>query len=374
MSNIGLDISALAYDRGVSRYTANLVRSLIRYTPHQIWLYGSSFGQYQNLVQKARSLLGHDASTSIQHYPVKLLSWLWRLGLNPVKNALPQIEVFHSWDYLQPPDLDLPLVSTVHDLAMLKFPQSAHPDVLSAHKRAWQVLQQRNCQIIAVSQATKRDIVELLGIPQYRIHVVPEALPEEMRQVTNTMTDTEFDQITAQLQLTKPFILSVGVREPRKNLKRLIQAWQPLADEYDLLVAGAEGWHDDQKIPGPQPKFLGHVDTKTLSVLYSQAVLFAYPSLYEGFGLPILEAFHHATPVLTTNNSGMLEVAGNAAELVDPESVEDIRRGLGLLLSENDADRAKRTQRMIIRLQLFSWERTARETAMVYQKAIEDFK
>ncbi len=374
MSNVGIDISSLVYDRGVSRYTANLVRSLIRYTPHQVWLYGSSFGQHQNLVKKAQTLLGHDANTTIQSYPIKVLALLWRLGFNPIKQVLSEIEVFHSWDYLQPPDINLPLVSTIHDLAMLKFPDSAHPDILAAHQRSWQVLQERNCQIIAVSQATKKDIIELLGIPQYRIHVVPEALPEEMRYVTHNMTDDEFDQITAQLKLDKPFILGVGVQEPRKNLARLVQAWQPLAKQCDLLIAGAEGWGHQPDLTGPQPKFLGHVNTKTLSVLYSQAAVFAYPSLYEGFGLPILEAFHHATPVLTSNSSGMLEVAGNAAELVEPDSVEDIRRGLNLLLGENEDQKAKRTQRMIIRLQLFSWERTARETSAVYQKAIEGLK
>ncbi|MBP9781586.1 glycosyltransferase, partial [Candidatus Woesebacteria bacterium] len=102
--------------------------------------------------------------------------------------------------------------------------------------------------------------------------------------------------------------------------------------------------------------------------LYDQARLFLYPSLYEGFGLPILEAFHHGTPVITSNNSGMTEVAGNAAVLVDPLEFESIRDGITTILQEDQATEKIRDQRMILRLQMFRWEDTARQTLSVYQK------
>ncbi len=370
----GIDITSLIYDRGVSRYTANLIRGLLAYTPVNLWLYGSSLRQHELLKRKARNLLGHEQRTVIQHYPPSILGKLWQWHLNPIKSQLPQVEVFHSWDYLQPPDPKLPLVSTVHDLAILRFPDSAHSNILTAHQRSWKILAERNCQIIAPSQSTKNDIVKYLQIPEFKIHVIPEALPEEMRRLANKMTDEDYDQIKFNLKLDKPFLLAVGVREPRKNFARLFEAWQEFGQDYELIVAGSQGWDEVTNRGKYQPRFLGHVSSRELSVLYSECVLFAYPSLYEGFGLPILEAFYHATPVLTSNNSGMLEVAGNAAALVNPEDVKDIARGIAKLLNETQEEKEKRTQRMIIRQQMFSWERTAKETYQVYQKAIRDWQ
>ena len=112
---------------------------------------------------------------------------------------------------------------------------------------------------------------------------------------------------------------------------------------------------------------------KVLAVLYSEASLFAYPCLYEGFGLPILEAFYYGTPVVTANVSSMVEVAGNAAELVDPLSVDSIRKGMEVILSETLAEQQKRVQKMVIRLQMFDWQRVAKETMAVYQTAIREW-
>jgi glycosyltransferase involved in cell wall biosynthesis len=372
--NIGIDISSLIYNRGVSRYTSNLVRGLQLLPGLQLHLYGSSFRQHSALISQAKKLLKTSSTAQVQvdHYPPSLLSILWKLGFHALAPRMPKIAVFHSWDWLQPPDKNLPLVSTIHDLAILKYPETAHPNIVRMHKRSWEVLRKRDAQIIAVSQATKRDIVELLKIPAFRVHVILEALPEETKQTAEAITEIQYERIVTKLSLTnKPYILFVGTREPRKNLVRLIQAWQPLSQKVRLLVVGAEGWDESKHISGEQPTFLGHVDDATLSVLYSEAALFAYPSLYEGFGLPILEAFYHGTPVVTSNTSSMPEVAGNAAELVNPESTQEIHDAIEKILNETLADQQKRLQRMIIRLHMFDWKKTAEETLAVYQKAIQ---
>ena len=142
-------------------------------------------------------------------------------------------------------------------------------------------------------------------------------------------------------------------------------------------AAGESGWDESEEVAKSfehMPRFLGRVTDTQLSVLYANAEVFVYPSLYEGFGLPILESFHHGTPVLTSNNSGMAEVAGNAAELIDPTSVDSIVDGLSKLLNETKEEQSKRLQRMIIRLQMYNWDQTARETIEVYQQAIRDFE
>ncbi len=373
--NVGIDITSLIYGRGVSRYTSNLVRALIHQRDVRLSLYGSSLRQKTQLEKKAHDLV-KDAlvppQIKIQSIPPSFQNVLWNwVGQNRVKKIFPRIEVFHSWDWLQPPDKNLPLVSTIHDLAILKFPETAHKKILALHQRSWKVLKERNAHIIAVSRATKRDIVELLDIPATRVHVIYEALPVEVAEVSERMTDEEEDRIKAKLGLDKPYLLFVGTREPRKNLERLIKAWEPLAKEVQLIIAGEAGWDTtSKKVPNPNLRFLGRVSDKELAVLYSEAELFAYPSLYEGFGLPILEAFYHGVPVVTSNNSGMLEVAGNAAELVDPESVESIRKGIKTILNEPSDDQKKRLQKMIIRLHLFSWDRVAEETLQVYRRAM----
>lgn len=374
---IGIDFTPANYDRGVSRYTKNLIRSLLELPGNEIAFYGSSLRQYDSLKKRANELiksarLASNYQFNFQKYPPSVLQFLWKVGLNPISKTLPDIDVFHSWDWLQPPDDNLPLVSTIHDLAILKYPETAHPKVLAAHKQSWKVLKEKEAEIIAVSQATKKDIVNFLEIPAYRIHVIPEALPQEIRVINENLSEDQVEKLKRKLNLQKPFLLFVGTREPRKNLVRLIEAWQPLQKDLDLIIAGASGWDETSnysQIKGL--RFLGKVSDEALNVLYAEAEAFVYPSLDEGFGLPILESFYHGTPVITSNISALIEVAGNAAELVNPEDAQDITRGIKLVLSEDKAEQQKRLQRMIIRMHMFSWHLVAEQTVEVYKKAIE---
>lgn len=379
--HVGIDISSVMYDRGVSRYTANLVRALAARPDIDLSLYGASFRQAATLekfVQEVkRPYIGtrRKIYSQIQKSPPTVQELMWNtLHLNPVRKMFPAIDVFHSWDWLQPPDKDLPLVSTIHDLAILKYPDTAHPKILKLHQQSWATLKQRNAQIIAVSKATKQDIVEQLEIPAHNVHVIYEALPAETVQVTESLSEDTAEEIKQRLQLDRPYLLFVGTREPRKNLMRLIKAWEPLSKHVDLLIAGAAGWDEtstDKVLKNEHLRFLGHVSNEELAVLYGEAVAFCYPSLYEGFGLPILEAFYHGTPVITSNLSSMIEVAGNAAEFVDPHSISSISKGIATILHETPEQQQKRLQKMIIRLHQFSWTRVAEETIKVYHRAVE---
>ncbi len=374
--HIGFDITSLVFQRGVSRYTGNLVRSLLA-AGTEVSLLGYSMRKKSLLDQfvasiKPKSLI----HSSIYPLSPNLVNFTWQYfgWPNPVQ-SLPGMQLFHSWDWQQPPHMQIPLISTIHDVAILKYPETAHPLVKKRHEQSWSTLKKRQARLIAVSQATKRDLVELLGYPSYLIHVVHEALPEEFRQLTNGITEEEEQMVIQKLNLSKPFVLFVGTREPRKNLARLIEAWRPLASDFQLIVAGESGWDGvSEQQHTDQLRFLGRVTDTELSVLYGQASCFAYPSLYEGFGLPILESFHHGTAVITSDNSGMREVAGNAAELIDPISVESIRKGLTTVLSESIPDQQKRLQRMIIRQQMFSWDRVAHETLAVYKQALSEIQ
>ncbi|MGD9129833.1 MAG: glycosyltransferase family 1 protein [Candidatus Woesebacteria bacterium] len=379
--NIGIDITPIIYQRGVSRYTSNLIKSLAKRKNINLSLYGSSFRQKDVLRKLAKQLIktskGKNTS-KIQGLPPSLLSLAWRFGFNKIKTQIPQIEAFHSWDWLQPPDKDLALISTIHDLAILKFPETAHPKILKAHQRSWKILKERQARIIAVSHATKKDIINFLEIPAWQITVIHEAMPIEVEETSESLTEEEYQEIKKRLALDRPYLFFIGTREPRKNLSRLVQAWEALAKDYQLIIAGEAGWDatskQNFKSNHPQLRFLGRVTDQELAVLYGEAKIFVYPSLYEGFGLPILEAFYHGTPVVTSNLDSFIEVAGNAAEYAEPKSIESIQQAIKKVLNESKDKEQERLQRMIIRMQMFSWDKVAEETIKVYQKAIEEKK
>jgi glycosyltransferase involved in cell wall biosynthesis len=376
---IGIDASSLVYQRGVSRYTSNLIKALAEIKDNQLYIYGSSARQKSLLRAELKKTLKNISPEQydlfLQSYPPSILAKLWRIGINPIGKNLPKIDLFHSWDWLQPPDKDIPLVSTIHDLAIIKYPEVAHPKVIEMHQRSWEILKKRKAQIIAVSQATKMDIIKYLEIPEKRVHVVHEALPTEIKDIDEQLENNPelAQKIEKELAIDQPYILFVGNREPRKNLERLIKAWKPLSKDYQLIIAGEQAWDGSEKISkNKNLRFLGRVSDLQLAILYYNAEIFAYPSLDEGFGLPVLEAFSYGVPVLTSDIPVMREIAGNAAELVDPKNIQAITAGLEKLLNEKKVASEKRLKQMIIRLQLFNWQKTARKTMAVYQKAIEE--
>jgi glycosyltransferase involved in cell wall biosynthesis len=377
---IGIDVSSLTYQRGVSRYTGDLVKALAKEQNAELFLYGTSLRQQKLLKTELRKVLRSVTpdryDLKLQHFPPSLLAKAWSLGLNPIKKQFPQIDVFHSWDWLQPPDKDLPLVSTIHDLAIIRFPEVAHPKVLKMHQDSWRILRERKAQIIAVSEATKSDILRYLEIPSQQVTVVHEALPTQIGEIGQKLNDNPdlILTIKKRLNLNKPYLLFVGTREPRKNLARLIQAWLPLAKDYQLIIAGEQSWDGSEQISkNPNLRFMGRVTDSELAVLYYNAELFVYPSLYEGFGLPVLEAFAYGVPVVSSDIPAIREVAGNAAELANPLDDKSIRQAIEKVLNEKKTDSENRIKKMIIRLQLFNWQKTARQTMAVYQRAIDNF-
>lgn len=357
---LGIDISSIPYNRGISRYTSNLVRALSKRKEVHMRVFGASRRQYADLQTFCKKELPNVPHTLLKH-PVKILEILWnRLHLLSPELLMGDMDVFHSWE-MQPPLSKAALVSTIHDLAMLRYPKTADPEILEMHQRSWKYLKKEAKAIIAVSHATKNDIVELLGIPQEKVHVVYEAIPDEARL---KLTSVRAKELTMNLGITKPYIFFVGTREPRKNLQRLIQAWRPLKKHVALVLAGAQGWESIKQEDGL--KTLGVVSNEHLAALYNQAEALAYPSLYEGFGLPILDGFYHKVPVVTSNVSSMQEISGDAAVMVDPHHVESIQEGLELAMKHRKAY----VERGTVQLKKFaSWDRVAGETMKVYEIA-----
>jgi len=366
----GIDITSIIYGRGVSRYTSNLVRALADQPNLKLHLFGSSLRQKSQLIDFANQF--PSATSEVRSWPPSLLSRWWQHGRGQVANSQFKIDVFHAWDYIQPPDNSIPIVSTIHDLAMLKFPETAHPQILKAHVQAWYSLKKRQAHIITVSEAIRAEVISRLEFPASHVHAIHSAIPTELTHAPLRMSEEEHEAIYQRLTNVRPFMLCVGTREPRKNLKRMMEAWQPLAADYDLLIVGESGWDESAEFTAVKGvRLMGKISDQELAVLYTEAAMLLFASLDEGFGLPILEAYYFGTPVVTSDRSGMKEVAGNAAEFVEPESVESIRDAITKILNETQAEQQLRLQRMIVRQHSFSWQTTAKKTIEVYKKAIQ---
>ena len=254
------------------------------------------------------------------------------------------------------------LIITVHDLTPLIFPQYHNWKRRIFFRLLLKHIISMSDAIIVDSQSTKKDVSTFFSTPENKINVVHLASDMKPNNV----------QLPSKYGIKGDYLLYVGTVEPRKNLSRLIEAFHQLDQKLKLVIVGVSGWDNKAvyKTKNPNIIFTGYVPEEDLPVFYCNAKLLIYPSLYEGFGFPILEAMNCGCPVITSNVSSMPEVAGDAALLVDPYSVEEIKRAVQKLLS--DAQLRKRLidngMRQAMR---FSWGKTADETIKVYEKVLE---
>lgn len=300
---------------------------------------------------------------------------LWEQVVAPVATKRAHIDVLFCPVNVVPLAGLVPSVVTVHDVAFLAYPAAFH-----ASKRRYLSLMTRLSvhrarRVIAVSAHTKGDLVRRFGVAPGKVAVIPEAMDRRFRPANDADAPAQFK---AAHHLPERYILFVGTLEPRKNLRRLIEAFaQIVRHEADvaLVVVGASGWLTSDLAPlvhrhglTDRVVFTGYVVDEELPRWYQAATLFCYPSLYEGFGLPVLEAMACGAPVVTSNTSSIPEVAGDAAVLVDPTDVAALADALQALLA--DAPRRAEMRRAgIERARGYSWERTAAATYAVLAEA-----
>jgi glycosyltransferase involved in cell wall biosynthesis len=263
------------------------------------------------------------------------------------------------------------MVVTVHDVIPLSFPNvSTRLDTLIYRHWLPHVLPRVDA-VITDSSCSRRDIEKYLKIQDSRVHEVPLGANDTFRPAT---TD-HILQVRARHEIAGNYILYVGSVEERKNLLRVLQAYASLGDtHHKLVIVGARKWRYKQIADtfselnlASNVLFTGHIDEDDLPALYSGADLFVFPSLYEGFGLPVLEAMSCGTPVITSNMSSLPEVAGDAAIMVDPYDVRAIASAIHCVLASSDL-RTSLRQKGLVRASSYSWERTAQMTVEVYER------
>ena len=308
----------------------------------------------------------------------RVLNVAWhRLGIPlPVDWFTGTVDIFHSPDFVLPPLRRGRRILTVHDLAFLLYPECADAHLRDYLEHVVPRSAARADFVVADSANTLNDVVCLLGVAPERVAVVPGGVESRFRPEED---HARIEALRHRLGLDRtPFILWLGVLEPRKNVRRLMEAFGLLKRREDLphhlLLVGRRGWLADdifefaQRSPFREAiHFTGFVEDEELPTLYSAADLFVFPSLYEGFGLPALEAMACGTPVVAAAAASLPEVVGDAGLLVEPTDVEQLADAMRRLLTD-EALRAELCQRGLAQAQRFSWEAAAQRLLDVYQR------
>ena len=376
---IGLDVSLVPGQRvGGGQYAYQLASALARVDQENSYLLYAVFYYIAHPDHRRAALpMAPNVRVALRGLPPKAVPFLWRtLRSDRLKEfLLGDADIVHSMTYCAPRLRRRRLVVTIYDLTFVTHPEYHLPanveHCLTGTRRAIE----RADALVTISEASRHDLLEHFKVDDDRIVVTHLAADPAVTRVTDALRR---EAVRRRYGLPERFVLFLGALEPRKNLVRLLEAFAALAppvrQEFALVVAGAQGWlnHDvRERIEklGVQDRvhLVGYVAPQDLAALYSLATVLAYPSLSEGFGLPVLEAMACGTPVLTSNAPALREVAGDAALLVPPSDVDAIASGLTRLL-EDAPLRAELQARGARRAPLFSWDRCARETLAVYRR------
>lgn len=358
---IGIDISQIVFDGfGIATYTKELI---------QVLLETDKKNDYILFFSSMRRELKPDFPSAIVKkfkFPPTLLDVLWnRLHIFPVESLIGNIDIFHSSNWTQPPT-KAKKVTTIHDMLIYKYPETVHPKIIDTQKRQLKWVKKECNRVIVDSNATKKDVLEILDIPADKIRVIHLAPGKEF---TIPQEEEKIETVKNRYRIKGNYILTVGSQEPRKNLPRIINAYNNIKHEINtsLIIAGNFRWgKEPTKMDGIQN--IGFVEKEDLPALYAGASTFLYPSLYEGFGLPVLEAQSTGCPVITSNRGSLKEIVGDSAMIVDPDSIESIQAGIEKVLSIKPYELKDIISRGRQNANSYSWEKTARETLKVYEE------
>ncbi len=369
---------ALRQTAGIGRYTRELVRALVYRGRYEYVLFVAD----RAAPQAVRSRIGAadmDRPTPTirtTRLPARLHAILWHRLRLPIPAELwtGRMNLYHATDFLAPPLMSTPAVITVHDLSFLRHPERAEPALQRHLARSVPRAVVRAAHVIADSHYTKGELGALLGTPEAKITVAYPGVGPAFRCVREGEV---LDRVRREHGLTRPFILGVGTLEPRKDWPVLIEAFARLGEAapgHELVIAGAPGWLTDA-VSGAvarstaHVRLLGFVPDGDLPALYSLADAFAYPSIYEGFGLPPLEALACGTPTVVTAATSLPEVVGDAALTVPPGDPGALAGALADLLT-HQALRDLLAARGPQQASRFTWDACAEAVERAYEKVL----
>jgi len=364
---IAIDARKL-HDYGIGTYVRNLVQGLARQdddAAYAVLCPDADAGFVQELGSRFTPIVERSGNYSVRE----------QLSV-PLALRRARADLFHAPHYVVSPLTPCPYIVTIHDCIHLRFPQYLPNRMAYTYaRRMMSLAARRSRRVLTVSNASKQDILHYLRVPADKVEVIYNALDARL---ATPPTQDDIDRVRQRFQLTAPFILYAGNIKPHKNVDRLIEAYAILrrrgVESARLLIIGDE----ISKYPNlrrlvhrfqlhQHVRFLGFVPDATLAVLYQLASVFVFPSLYEGFGLPPLEAMAAGAPVITSNVSSLPEVVGDAALLIDPMDAGAIADAMARVLGD-EALRAELVRRGHERVKAFSWDRSVARVREVYRE------
>ena len=379
---IGIDIRTLMEKEysGVSEYTFNLVKEILA---------RDKKNEYKLFYNSGRDISGRmpefkyeKAEVVSAHYPNKIFNYLMQKTLRQ-----PKVDQLLGVDIFWLPNLNFISLSsqakkilTIHDLSFLRY-----PNFFSLQRNLWHYiinikkLIRESDKIIAVSENTKNDIIELTGVSEAKIEVIYSGIDEEFRIIDKN--DQSLEEVKKKYDLADKFILFLGTLEPRKNIIGLIKAfnefrenWAGGKERIELAIAGGRGWKEkgarqerEKSKYKEDIKFLGYIPRQDKAYLYNLASIFVYPSFYEGFGFPPLEAMACGLPVVTSFSSSLPEAVGEASLLVDPYKTGEIAQAIRKILSDEflKNDLIERGRK---KASEFSWQKAAEKYLDIFKE------
>ncbi len=307
--------------------------------------------------------------------PTRMLYKCWEaLEWPRVDSLLGGVDVYHAVNYVLPPVVAARRVLSIHDLCFLRHPEWASPKIAGLFRKNIQKHAYAADAVIACSEATKQDIVTLLNVPDERVQVIYDAADAIFHPIGRGLAKTH---VADALKIDAPYLLFVGTREPRKNLPGLLKAFALAKLPHRLIIAGGMGWNSE----GLQERaielgiadnviFTGYLHERSLfPALYNAADAFVFPSWYEGFGMPVLEAMACGCPVIASDATSLPEVGGNAACYVAPDDVEALAHAMRQVASDTTL-REEMREKGLRQAQRFSWRRCAEETVACYRSLV----
>jgi glycosyltransferase involved in cell wall biosynthesis len=350
---IAIDISQIVYGTGVSVYTRSVVESLLNMDRE------NKYVLFAGALRRRQEILDVFPASRVFPIPPLFADILWnRLHIFPIEKLIGNVDVLHTSDWSEPPSKAFK-VTTVHDLYPFKFPRLVHPKILEVHKKKLYWVIKESNRIIVPSVSTKEDLISL-GANKDLIRVIPEAPSMEKA------SEEKILEVKKKYQIREDYLISIGVT-PLKNTRKIIKAFSLATAGKDLKLVLVGRPSNVTIEPERNVRILGHVPQNDLAALLSGSKGLIFASLYEGYGIPILDGFRCEVPVVTSNVASMPEVAGGAAVLVDPENISSISEGIQSILRgpKNYIEKG------LSRVKEFSWDKTAQMTLEVYKEELK---
>jgi len=393
--HIGIDYTAAAWQgAGIGRYTRELIRAIVAQgAAHRYSLFYAAGGlaadsPYMADLRELCAAYPHVRRVPIPLSPRRLTQFWQRLRVPlPVDLFTGRLDLLHAPDFVLPPTRARTIV-TIHDLSFLVHPECAEPGMVRYLTDAVPRGLRRANVILADSQATRRDLARLLAVDPARVELVYPGVGPHFRP----MLAEETASVRLRLGLPDRFVLFVSTLEPRKNLVRLLEAFAQVIEPRNenrepgldathsplhLVIAGRRGWLYEDIFAAidrlqlrERVRLLDYVHDNDLPALYNLATAFAYPSIYEGFGIPPLEALACGTPTVIADNSSLPEVVADAAVLVSAEDIESIASGIRRVVSDAGL-RARLRAAGPAQARKFTWEQAAKRVLACYQRAVQ---